>query len=223
MKKALLVLLATAGCNSGGGSASEKSAEIDFETKVATSIFFDAALLKPGDRVRYLVKRQGEDTQRYDWTAVAAEGTAIWIENNVPNQDTRVIWKVKLDRSGKVLEEWVGEPGGVPARRYSSAGKAEAPRQVRDSSTATADSKEEPDRIVVSGRPYDCTRVTTKLTYPTDKRTSVMINWFSKEVPFAATKTLGGLVKRQFGRLSMELLSFDGTGKAELLIPPPQK
>jgi hypothetical protein len=50
MKKLLLALLVTAGCSSGGGgSADEKSAETEFETKIATSIAFDASLLKVGD------------------------------------------------------------------------------------------------------------------------------------------------------------------------------
>jgi hypothetical protein len=219
MKKLLLAFLLAAGCSSGGGSsAEEKSAETEFETKIATSIAFDASLLRVGDRVVYLVKRMGEDSQRFTWSAVSEEGTAVWIENNVPNMAGRLVWKAKLDRSGKLLEQWGGEPGGVPARRYA-AGNASEPPKVRDSSSANADSKEEPDRITVGGRSYDCTRVTTTLTYP-DRRKSTMINWFSKDVPFAASKTLGGLVKRQFGRLTMELISGDHNAKPELLIPP---
>ena len=57
------------------------------------------------------------------------------------------------------------------------------------------------------------------LTYP-DRRKSKMINWFSKDVPFAASRTLGGLVKRDFGRLSMELIKIDRDARPELLIPP---
>ena len=48
---------------------------------------------------------------------------------------------------------------------------------------------------------------------------AVMTNWFSREVPFAPTRTLGGLVKRQFGRLSMELVAGDRNGKPEMQIP----
>ena len=79
-----------------------------------------------------------------------------------------------------------------------------------------------PDRIVVGGKPYDCTRVTTVLAYP-DGRKSTMTNWFSKEVPFGPTRALGGLVKRQFGRLSMELVTGDHNGKPEMQVPSPQK
>jgi hypothetical protein len=218
MKKALFALLLTASCSSGGGQ-SATNAETEFETKIATSIAFDPALLRQGDRVVYFVKRTGEtQTQKYTWAVVSEDGTALWIENNVPFEAGRMVAKTKIDRSGTVLEQWIGEPGGIPGQRYSSAKAGPAPKPVRDSAAAKADSKEEPDRIVVGGKPYECTRVTTVLAYP-DGRKSTMINWFSREVPFPASKTLGGLVKRQFGRLSMELVTGDRNGKAELQIP----
>ena len=219
MKKALFAILLVAGCSSGGGQ-SGTSAETEFETKIATSIAFDPALLRQGDRVVYFVKRLGEtQTQKYTWAVVSDEGAALWIENNFPYEAGRVISKTKIDRSGTVLEQWVGEPGGIPGQRYNSAQAGPPPKPVRDSNAAKADSKEEPDRIVVGGKSYDCTRVTTVLTYP-DGRKSTMVNWFSREVPFAASKTLGGLVKRQFGRLTMELVVGDRSAKSELQIPP---
>lgn len=151
MKKALLAILLTASCSSGGGQAGP-SAETEFETKIATSIAFDPALLRQGDRVVYFVKRSGEtQTQKHSWAAVSDEGATLWIENNVPFDGGRMVSKTKIDRSGKVLEQWVGEPGGIPGQRYSSAQAGPAPRPVRDSSTAKADSKEEPDRVVVGG------------------------------------------------------------------------
>ena len=73
--------------------------------------------------------------------------------------------------------------------------------------------------FTVGGRPYTCTRVTTTLTYP-DGRKSTMLNWFSKDVPFASNARHGGLVKRQFGRLTMELPVFDLKGaRIELQLP----
>src|SRR2546422_945079 len=157
MKKALIAVLLTAGCSSPGGEG-EKMTETDFETKIATSIAFDPALLRSGDRVIYFVKRKGEvETQKYSWAAVAEEGSTIWIENKVPFAPNSMIVKTKLERSGKVLEQWIGEPGGDPGRRYSSQGSADVPKPVRDSGSAKADSKEEPDRITVGGKPYDCT------------------------------------------------------------------
>jgi len=220
MKNLLLAILLTAGCASGGGGQGDTISEADFETKIATSIAFDPALLKIGDRVSYLVKQTGENSQRYSWSADSEDRSGLWIENNMPFNVSRMVVKTKLDRSGKILEQWVGEPGGQPGRTFPSpTGAAAQPKPVRDSSSATADSKEELDRIVVSGQSYDCTRVTTVLTYP-DKRKSRMINWFSKEVPFAASRPLGGLVKREFGRLTMELIKVDRDARPELLIPP---
>lgn len=219
MKKLLLAILLTASCSSGGGQ-NDSISEADFETKIATSIAFDPVLLKNGDRVSYLVKQTGENSQRYTWSAVSEDRAGLWVENNMPFNVSRMVVKTKLDRAGKILEQWVGEPGGIPGQTFPSPKGAQAqPKPVRDSSAATADSKEEPDRIVVSGQSYDCTRVTTVLTYP-DRRKSTMVNWFAKDVPFAASRTLGGLVKRQFGKLTMELIKIDRDARPELLIPP---
>jgi len=223
MKQMILapLLLAAAACSGDGG---EKMTENDFETKIAAAIAFDPSLLQTGDRVVYFVKRSDvNQTQTYTWTTVAEEPGSVWIENKVPFDPRPMIVKTKIERGGKVLEQWIGEPGGIPGQTYPNPRQAgTGPKPVRDSETAKADSKEAPDRIVVGGRSYDCTRVTTNLVYP-DGRKSTMINWFSKEVPFAASKALGGLVKRQFGRLTMELVAGDRNGKSELVIPPPQK
>ncbi len=219
MKKTLLLVLLTASCSSSDGRQGEKMSETDFETKIASAIMFDPALLRVGDRVVYFVKRSGEaTTEKYVWSAVSEDRGALWIENSLPFQSSRMIVKTKLERSGKMLEQWVGELGGVPGQTYPSPKSGVAPHQVRDSGAAKADSKEEPDRVIVGGKPYDCTRVTTVLAYP-DGRKSTMTNWFSREVPFAPTRTLGGLVKRQFGRLSMELVAADREAKPELQIP----
>jgi hypothetical protein len=222
MKRLTLApLMLLAACSSGPG---EKMTESDFETKIAAAIAFDPALLKTGDRVVYFVKRSDvNQTQTYTWTAVGEEPGAVWIENKVPFDPRPMIVKTKIERGGKVLEQWIGEPGGIPGQTYPNPRQGGAePKPVRDSDAAKADSKEAPDRIVVGGHSYDCTRVTTNLTYP-DGRKSTMINWFSKEVPFAASKALGGLVKRQFGRLSMELVAGDRNGKSELVIPAKEK
>lgn len=223
MKKALFAILLVGGCSSSGGSGPTMN-ETEFETKIASAIAFDPALLRTGDRVVYFVKRSGENqTQTYTWTAVAEEPGAVWIENKVPWDPRPLIVKTKIERGGQVLEQWMGEPGGIPAKTYPNARQGgPGPKPVRDSDAAKADSAQAPDRITVGGRSYDCMKVTTNLTYP-DGRKSTMINWFSKEVPFAASKSLGGLVKRQFGRLTMEIVAGDQNGKSELVIPPPEK
>jgi hypothetical protein len=218
-----LLILAAAGCADPGAS-DDRVSETDFETKIASAIVFDPSLIKTGDRVVYFVKRSGENqTQTYTWAAVGEEPGSVWIENKVPFDPRPMIVKTKLDRGGTVLEQWIGEPGGVPGKTFPSSRQgAPSPKPVRDSSSAKADSNQMPETIMVGGRSYACTRVTTNLVYP-DGRKSTMVNWFSKDVPFPASKELGGLVKRQFGRLSMELVAGDQNGKSELVIPPPEK
>jgi hypothetical protein len=216
---AALLLFSAAACSSSDGGG--KRTEEDFENEIASIIQYDTSLLKAGDRVVYFVKRSGDaQTQKYAWAAVAEDRGNVWVENSIPWNTKRAIYKSKFDRANNLLEQWVGEPGGTPGQTYPPpTGRAPTPpKPVRDSSGAKADTKEEPDRIVVGGKPYDCTRVTTVLAYP-DGRKSTMTNWFSKDVPFAPTRALGGLVKRQFGRLTMELVTGDRNAKAEMQIP----
>lgn len=225
MKRMILapLLLLAAACGTSDQGAGMRMTETEFETKIASAIAFDPALLRMGDRVVYFVKRTGENqTQTYTWSAVGEEAGAVWIENKVPFDPRPMIVKTKIERSGKVVEQWIGEPGGVPGKTYPSSRSEDGPRPVRDASSAKADSKEDPDKIVVGGKSYDCTKVTTNLVYP-DGRKSTMVNWFAKDIPFAASKALGGLVRRQFGRLSMELVSGDRSARSELLIPPPSQ
>ncbi len=216
-------LLWMAACSAG--EPAPRMTEDEFDTKIASAIAFDPSLLKVGDRVVYFVKRGSQNqTQTYTWTAVGEESGAVWIENKVPFSPKPMIVKTKIERAGgKLLEQWVGEAGGVPGKTYPPAKQSGVePKPVRDSGAAKADAKEVPDTIVVGGRSYACTKVTTSLSYP-DGRRSTMTNWFSKEVPFAASAALGGLVKRQFGGLTMELVAGDRNGKSELVIPPPEK
>jgi hypothetical protein len=89
----------------------------------------------------------------------------------------------------------------------------------RDSSAAQPKVKEEPDTLLIGGKAYACTKVTTELTYAGGRK-STMVNWMSKDVPFAGQLTHGGLVKRQFGRITMELVDYGAQGaRPELAIP----
>ncbi len=221
MKKALAVLLFAAGCSSskpGGGGASD----LEFEKFVATQLAFDPALLKGGQRVLYTVRQQGATTpEYYQWAVVGEDAQGLWIENKVPHPPTDMVKKYRMDRSGKLLEYWAGPPGGSPAKLFPKAGASEPPPPRRDSSGAQPRSREEPDTVTVAGKTYACTKVTTELSYA-DGRKSVMVNWMSKDVPFAGQRTHGGLVKRQFGRITMELVDFGDKGaRPELALPPP--
>ncbi len=212
----LVILAACAGPETGSVQS-----ETEFETRIASALTFDPALSKVGERVVYFIKRSGEpQIQSYSWACVGEEGGAVWIENKIPHQPRPVVYKSKISKEGKLLEQHVGEPGSPePVKIWPREGSGAEAVVRRDSSSAAGASKEDPDTITVGGRPYACTRVTTTLTYP-DGRKSTMLNWFSKDVPFASNAKHGGLVKRQFGRLTMELAVFDVKGaRIELQLP----
>jgi hypothetical protein len=215
-----LLLASLAACASAPPEPGES--ETEFETRIASALFFDAAHLKAGQRVVYLVKRAGESqVQSYAWSCTAADADAAWVENKIPHQPLPVIYKSKLARDGKLLEQWVGESGTTePLKIWPRQGAAAPEARIRrDSSDAQGSTKSDPDRITVGGQAYDCTRVTTTLAYP-DGRKSTMINWFSKQVPFASDPAQGGLVRRQFGRLTMDLAVFDLQGaRTDLQVP----
>ena len=223
MRKTMLALPLVILAACAGPEAGPAMTETEFETRIASRLIFDPALSKVGERVIYFVKRSGDpQIESYSWACVNEESGAVWIENKLPHQPRPVIYKSKISREGKLIEQHVGEPGSPqPLKIWPREGAAPGVEAVvrRDSESATGASKEEPDTITVGGRPYGCTRVTTTLTYP-DGRKSTMVNWFSKDVPFASKAAQGGLVKRQFGRLTMELAVFDVKGApVELQLP----
>jgi len=223
MKKALSILLLAAGCSSPGGAAAGQG-DLEFEKFVATQLAFDPALLRGGQRVLYAVRQQGATTpEYYQWAAVGEDAQGLWIENKVPHPPTDMVKKYKMDRTGKLLEYWAGPPGGVPAQLFPKPGTSAPPQPRRDSSGAQPKSTEAPDSIIVAGKTYACTKVTTELSYANGRK-STMVNWMSKDVPFAGQRTHGGLVKREFGRITMELVdSGDKGARPELVIPPAEK
>jgi len=144
----------------------------------------------------------------------------VWIENRRPGP---LIVKAKLDREGNLLEQWVGEPGKTPTRVHPDPRRPSAPPPPRrDPASASAATEERPETLEIAGRTYACTRVTTVLTYP-DGRRSAMVNWLSPEVPFPVLvggKPRGGLVRRQIGRLTVELIAHGRDARPELPLPP---
>jgi hypothetical protein len=225
MKAAALLLLGMAACSSPGPSAPPAGGDdLAFELGIASQLGYDPAALKVGDFVLYSVRVDPTgQTNPYKWSVVGEEPGALWMENRRPPEGGHpgpMIVKSKVDRGGKVLEVWIGAPGGTPVKYYPRAGQpAEPPPSPRrDSSAAQAQTKEEVDRLSLVGKTYVCTKVTSTLSYP-DGRKSVLTNWFSKEVPFAASKAYGGLVRRRLGRFTMELVTFGTNAQPELPLP----
>jgi hypothetical protein len=231
MKRLAAIALLVTGCASSSKPASTKS-ELDFEMGAASQIAFDVTKLKRGERTIYSVKVLGNPEPSYvSFSVVDEDPESIWIENKVPFEKRGFVIKSRYKRkTGEPIEAWGGEPGSAMPARYPL-GKAPDPVPQRDSGAAKADLKEDVDVITVAGRSWTATRVTTTLTYP-DGRKSVLTDWYHKDVPFSVVlktgtpneKSYGGLVKRQFGRLTMELIVWETKGAfSELTVPKEEK
>jgi hypothetical protein len=220
MKKALAALLLCAGCSSPSKPGAAGGDDREFEKFVVTQLPLDPALLRTGQKVLYAVRQQGSSTVEYfQWSAVGEDAQGIWIENKVPHPPTDMVKKYKMERGGKLLEYWAGPPGGSPAQLYPRPGAPEPPTPRRDPSSAVPQTKEELESVVAGGKAYACSKITTVLSYA-DGRKSTMVNWMSKDVPFGAEKLHGGLVRRQFGRVTMELVDHSDKGaRPELALP----
>ena len=226
---ALLLAAATAaGCGPSAPAKPPGDApdELKFEMGIASQIAFDVTALKRGEKSMYAVRLVGKTQPDYvKYAVVDDDATSVWIENTVPADPRPFVIKSRYDRkNAKLLERWAGEAGSaMPAKLYPREGRKVEEAPHRDSSQARADFKEEPDQISVAGKTWMATRVTTTLSYP-DGRKSVLTDWYHKDVPFSVVienkRVLGGLLKRQFGRLTMELVTWDAKGaRAELEIP----
>lgn len=207
MKRTLAALLVIAGC--GGPSRQAPPDDVQFEKILAQQMTFDFAQLKVGDWALYKGAVRGErNSQTFRWAVVAEEGSTIWIENRVPHAPRGMVVKSRFDRAGNLLAQWVGEPGGGPAQTYPKPDGSEPPVR-RDSSLARAATKETLEELVIGERKWLCTKIQTTLTYP-DGRRSTMTNWCSKDVPFPlriGKKTYGGLVRREIGRFTLDLIA----------------
>jgi hypothetical protein len=224
-----LILLAA--CTSSGNGGSPRSPEptndeLQFEMAISAQIAFDVTRLKRGEWSLYSVRILGKSQTDYvKFQVVDEDPTSLWVENKVPSPPRDFVLKSKFDKSkGTLLEHWRGEPGSpAPAKVYPREGApSQEPPVQRDTSKAQSQIQEAVDQIKVGGKSWTATRVTTTLTYP-DGRKSVLTDWYHKDVPFSVVmggKSYGGLVKRQFGRLTMELVDSDSKGaRAELEIP----
>jgi hypothetical protein len=223
---ALLALLAACG---GGGAPSRPpegaSDEMQFEMAIASQIAFDVTRLKNGEWALYSIRLVGKAQPDYvKFQVVDEDASSLWIENKVPALPRPFVLKSRFEKAtGNLLEHWRGEAGSaMPAKLYPSEKKApEAPTR-RDPSVAKPQIKEDVDQVTVGGKTWTTARVTTTLAYP-DGRKSVLTDWYHKDVPFAVVvggKSYGGVVRRQFGRMTMELVDSGSTGaRAELEIP----
>ncbi len=217
MKRFSAVLLILAGCGTteepGPGDA--PSEEITYAMMFST----DPNLLRVGQFGIYSCKVQGESlsyTTTMKVTGEDAEG--LWIEQKVPANPNPFIVKSHISRKGDLLESWVGEPRGTPAKTYPLKDQKPGPKAIEPADVKTEVTRE---TIKVGGRSYDCTKLISTITYKNGK-TSTMTSWCSMEAPFPLIKDgqpVGGVVRRQYGKVIVELHGMGDNAKEELVLP----
>ena len=217
MKRLALLPLLLAGCGTSGAGPSDAPSE---EIVYATSFSTDPTLLRPGQFGIYSVTVSGQAssfTTTMKVTGEDAEG--LWIEQKVPANPNPFIIKTHISRKGELLESWAGEPRSpAPALVYDHTKGGPPPK-----SAEAADVKVEVTRetITVAGRRYDCTKLISTITYKNGK-VSNLTDWCSMEAPFPLMKDgkpVGGVVRRQYGKVMVELHSMGDNGREELVIP----
>jgi hypothetical protein len=221
MKRAWILLLLSA-CQAPARPEPARPAagvaDLEFERKVALQMFYDPLLVKQGDWALYTLKAQGTSRgEHYKWSAVSADAKGMWVENKVPHADTGMVVKTRYDRAGKTVEVWAGPPGGVPAQIWPMPG---SPMTPPPAPAAIPAARETPEPLNAAGRVFRCLKVSSEAAYPDGRKVQV-VSWFSPEVPFAGLARYGGLVKRQVGRVTFELVDA-GSGsrpRPELDIP----
>ncbi|MBI2931878.1 MAG: hypothetical protein HYY16_09520 [Planctomycetes bacterium] len=221
MRKLLIMPMVMAAC-----STTPPEAPLDERDQEMTAILamaYDPAQLRVGQRALYQVTREGRPTPRYVKLQVVAQepGDLYWVELSLPVSARSMVVKSKLDRAGKLHEQWVGEPGGGPAQTFPrgdgrSAESRKPPADVR------ADVDVTDETVAAGGRQYLCKKVTTRLSYA-DGRSSTLVNWCHPDVPFSfklGSDSLGGVVRRVYGKYTLELVHASQEGaRAELAVP----
>jgi hypothetical protein len=230
---ALLLLALTACAPPPKHSNPDESRVEDFERAVVMAVGVqETTQLKMGQWVLYSVRSEGSTASFSTRIAVVAAGDGTyWIENRTvtpgPGGTSKhtVISKFQIDASAKPLQLWVGElPTPRPTKVFP--GKDARGNPIEPPKASPPDSRIKVDiaRELVSLSPskqFDCTRLTSKVVYPDGKETK-LVTWCCKDVPFSAVhegKLYGGVVRRTYGRHTLELVAMGTDAVPELTIP----
>ena len=229
---AAVLLLALASCAPAARRADPGDREAQELAIVMALAVQETTQLKVGQWALYSVRTAGSTTTLSTRLAiVAAEGGLFWVENRslLPSSGgTRprtMISKYQIDASARPLQLWMGELGTkTPTKVFPGkdayGNPIEPPKPQAPGPRAKVDVTNE--RITLtSGRSYDCTRLTSKVTYP-DGRETTLVTWSSPEVPYSIVfegKSYGGVVRRTYGTHTLELAAMGTDAVAELVIP----
>ena len=230
---AFLLLALTACQPPAKRPTSDESKVEDFERAVVMAVGVqETTQLKAGQWVLYSVRTEGSTASFSTRIAVvAAEGGNFWIENRTvapgPQGSGKhtVISKFQIDASAKPLQLWVAElPTPRPTKVFPGKDARGNPIEPPKPSAPDPRIKVDIARELVTLSPskqFDCTRLTSKVVYPDGKETK-LVTWCSKDVPFSAVhegKLYGGVVRRTYGRHTLELVAMGTDAVPELMLP----
>jgi len=192
----------------------------------------ETSQLKVGQWALYSVRSKASTELISSRVAVVADDKdTFWIENRTrasvsPGGAQRtMITKYQIDATAKPLQLWVGEPNSPrPTKVYPGKDASDKPIETVKPTAPDPRSKVEIAQetiTVASGKPYECTRLTSKVTYP-DGRETTLVTWCNKDVPFPTVhngKSYGGVVRRTYGQHILELELKGTDAVPELIVP----
>jgi len=216
--KRFTALLLLMGCQS---ATQDPQPESQADLVLAAQLTFDIEQVQQGQWARYTIREEGKaHPQVVKYAAVGGDESGVWVENKVPGDPRPFIIKSKYSWKGDLLERWVGEAGSPkPAKIYPPQAAKKEPLKKEEEPKVETKIEEEP--LTVAGRSFECAKITTTLTYA-NGRVSTLVNWCSDKIPFSVLsegKPRGGLVKRVFGKFTLELANFGNDALPELDLP----
>jgi len=221
---ASLLVLALAACTPPAKRTTSddlKSQELAIAMAVGVQ---ETTQLKVGQWALYSVRTEGSTASLSTRIAVvAADSGTFWIENRTlapvgaGGRQQIMVSKYQIDGAAKPLQLWVGEPGTTtPTKVPIGPPKDSAPLPSSKVEIAT-----ERIKIAATDKTFDCTRISSKATYPGGRETT-LVTWCCKDVPFSAVhegKLYGGVVRRTYAGHTLELAATGTDAVPELAIP----
>lgn len=229
---ALFLLTALAACAPAPKRAITDDPHKGAELAIVSMIRIqDTAQLKRGQWALYSIRsKESPATMATRLAVVDAGDDSYWIENRTtapgPSGQQTVIQKYQIDSTGKTLQLWAAvmpseRPTKVFPGKDAMGNPVEAPKVADSDAKAQVDIARERITVDATGKPFDCTRLTSKVRYP-DGRETTLVTWCSPDVPFAVIhdgKNYGGVVRRTYGQFTLELQMKGNDAVAELHLP----
>lgn len=219
-RRVILLALFLSGCSAGIPERPDPE-PTKAEASPRHHLSIDYARVRIGQSAIFRIVEDGR-TSLYKVSAVADEGTDLWIEERLPPDPTKTgvpIRKTLLERTGLAREIWYGEAGGTATRLWP-APTTPLPRPAPLASPKIRIFGIHPgEGVTLSDRSYLCTRIDYEWTEGAIHHRGS--DWCSADVPLPilyANRSYGGLVRRNAGGAIWEILASSQEARPELTI-----